>query len=181
MKYAVVLFIGRFQPFHNGHLYSLKKSLELAEKVIIGIGSSQELGTKSNPWSYEQRKKVVEAVVEIEKMGSRVEKIIPIPDYPSDEEWLKDTVLKAGIKEEEGVVVVSNNEWTLRVFRDAGYPVVESGLFNRDELEGVKIRALMRANNEDWKLRVPKVVAREIDMSVIKTCLRRQEGNTFSE
>lgn len=175
MKYAVALFIGRFQPFHNGHLYSLKKSLELAEKVIVVIAKTEEARTENNPWNYVERENMVRAVIGEMGWGTRVERIVGLPDNQSDKVWLKDTVLKAGIKGREGVVVVSNNEWTLRVFREAGYAVVESGLFNRDELEGVKIRALMRANNEDWKLRVPKVVAREINMSVIK------KGNTFGE
>ncbi len=135
---------------------------------MIGIGSSQESRSESNPWNYQERERMVQAVIDNEKMGPRIKKIMPIPDYPSDEEWLKDTVRGANIDEKEGVVIVSNNEWTLRVFRDAGYHVVESGLFNRDELEGVKIRALMRANDPSWKLRVPEVVAREIDMSAIE-------------
>ena len=41
----------------------------------------------------------------------------------------------------------------------AGYKTVETGLFNREELEGVKIRVLMRAGDMNWKLRVPKEVA----------------------
>jgi cytidyltransferase-like protein len=55
-KYKVALFIGRFQPFHKGHLYSLEKCLEIAESVIVGVGSSQDSGTENNPWSYDVRK-----------------------------------------------------------------------------------------------------------------------------
>jgi nicotinamide mononucleotide adenylyltransferase len=45
--------------------------------------------------------------------------------------------------------------------------VYESGLFNRDELEGVKIRKMMRSGDEKWKSRVPKEVLGQIDMSAI--------------
>lgn len=163
MHYRVALFIGRFQPFHNGHLYSLKKSLELAERVVIAVGSSQESGTTNNPWDYKTRKRMVCEVVRAEGVEARITKIISCPDFASDEKWVKEIVRRAGRFD----IVVSNNEWTLRVFREAGYAVVECGLYNRDELEGVKIRALMRANNESWRLRVPEAVAREIDMSAV--------------
>ncbi len=62
MKYKVALFIGRFQPFHKGHLFSLNKCFEIAEKVIVGVGSSQESGTENNPWDYQTRKMMVESL-----------------------------------------------------------------------------------------------------------------------
>jgi len=82
-------------------------------------------------------------------------KVVALPDYPDDEVWLKE------VKERVGNfnVVVSNNEWVLSIMQKAGYKTVETGLFNREELEGVKIRVLMRAGDMNWKLRVPKEVA----------------------
>jgi len=44
----------------------------------------------------------------------------------------------------------------------AGYKTVETGLFNRDELEGVKIRALMKAGDPNWRKRVPEEVVEMI-------------------
>lgn len=161
-KYKVALFIGRFQPFHNGHLYSLKKCLEIADKVIVAVGSSQESGTENNPWGYKIRKQMVCSVV----MGLDVQdrlKIISCPDDPSDKKWVSEIKKRAGKFD----VVVSNNEWTLNILREAGCEVMESGLFNRDELEGVKIREMMRAGDEGWKLRVPKEMLGQIDMSAI--------------
>ena len=151
MKYKVALFIGRFQPFHKGHLYSLKKCFELADQVIVGIGSSQESGTENNPWDFEMRKAMIES---LDLQGDSL-KVVALPDYPDDEVWLKE------VKERVGNfnVVVSNNEWVLSIMQKAGYKTVETGLFNREELEGVKIRVLMRAGDMNWKLRVPKEVA----------------------
>jgi len=150
-QYKVALFIGRFQPFHKGHLYSLKKCFELADQVIVGIGSSQESGTENNPWDFEARKAMIES---LDLQGDSL-KVVALPDYPDDEVWLKE------VKERVGNfnVVVSNNEWVLSIMQKAGYKTVETGLFNREELEGVKIRVLMRAGDMNWKLRVPKEVA----------------------
>jgi len=150
MKYKVALFIGRFQPFHKGHLYSLKKCFELADQVIVGIGSSQESGTENNPWDFEARKAMIES---LDLQGDSL-KVVALPDYPDDEVWLKE------VKERVGNfnVVVSNNEWVLSIMQKAGYKTVETGLFNREELEGVKIRQLMKDQDESWKLRVPQEV-----------------------
>ena len=150
MKYKVALFIGRFQPFHKGHLYSLKKCFELADQVIVGIGSSQESGTENNPWDFEARKAMIES---LDLQGDSL-KVVALPDYPDDEVWLKEVKERVGNFD----VVVSNNEWVLSIMQKAGYKTVETGLFNREELEGVKIRQLMKDQDESWKLRVPQEV-----------------------
>lgn len=154
-KYKLALFIGRFQPFHNGHLYSLKKCLEIAESVIVGIGSSQESGTLDNPWDFETRKKMIDAIMSV--------RVVAIPDTPSDNEWIDDVIRLVGKFD----VVVSNNDWVLSIMKSAGYKVFESGLYNRDELEGIKIRELIRRGEVSWKSRVPKQVVRQIDVSAI--------------
>lgn len=153
-KYKIALFIGRFQPFHNGHLYSLKKCLEIADKVTIGVGSSQESGTEDNPWNYMVRKQMVCEVIREQGIEANIERIFSCPDYPSDAKWVGEVKRRAG----EFDVVVSNNPWTINVMRAAGYEVLEQGLYQRDELEGVKIREMMRNGDQGWKVRVPKEI-----------------------
>lgn len=153
-KYKVALFIGRFQPFHNGHLYSLKKCLEIADSVIVLVAKSNVSGTEGDPWNAPQREKMVRAVIKGEGIEKKVTKIVSAPDNPSDAVWLEQVLETVG----DFDVVVSNNPWVLSIFKGAGYAVAESGLYNRDELEGVKIREMMKKGNESWKLRVPEVV-----------------------
>lgn len=158
-KYPLALFIGRFQPFHKGHLYSLKKALELAEKVIIGIGSSNK-SDENNPWSYEEREEMVECVLKVEELRGKVVAVVAVPDNPSDEVWAEELVsLVSEFGYQVGEVVgVGNNEWTNRLLASKGVDVVKSGLFRRDELEGVKIRRLMRAGEASWRTRVPECI-----------------------
>jgi nicotinamide-nucleotide adenylyltransferase len=155
-KYKVALFIGRFQPFHNGHLYSLKKCLELAERVIVGIGSSQESNTENNPWDFETRKEMIEALRE-ESL-----EIVAIPDLFDDQRWgdqLLSVLSARGFVVAE-VVGVGNNDWTNRIFKAVGIDVYETGLYKRDELEGIKIRELMKKNDITWKARVPESIVK---------------------
>ena len=48
-----ILYIGRFQPFHNGHLQLIKSIENKFDQIIIGIGSSQYSHDKNNPFTVE--------------------------------------------------------------------------------------------------------------------------------
>lgn len=58
-KHAV--YIGRFSPVHRGHLSVIQKALEVADRVIIVIGSHAKPRTPKNPWTSEERQKMIEA------------------------------------------------------------------------------------------------------------------------
>lgn len=161
LKYKMALFIGRFQPFHNGHLFSLKKCFELADSVIVGVGSSQECGTENNPWDFEMRKEMVESL----SGDARKVRVVAIPDVHDDKKWgelILEIIKQTGCSPVE-VVGVGNNDWTNRIFREIGVDVCESGLYNRDELEGIKIRKMMHEGDNGWKTRVPDTVVKYLE------------------
>ena len=62
------LFIGRFQPFHIGHLKVIKWILKKYDKVIIVIGTSQESNTDKNPFSIEERKEMINKTLKTENI-----------------------------------------------------------------------------------------------------------------
>lgn len=68
-KYDVSLVVGRFQPIHIGHEAIINKALELSNKLIIFIGSSDKKYEINNPFSYEFRKSMINLIYqdEIEK------------------------------------------------------------------------------------------------------------------
>ena len=150
-KQKIGLFIGRFQPFHKGHLYSLKKALEVSEKIIIGIGSANENGTEDNPLNVGEREEMVRKVLMEEGWEDRIVKIVRIDDDPSDEVWMEMVAAEVG----DFSVVVGNNDWVNGLMRALGKFVYETGLHNRDELEGKKIRAMIRGGDDKWRERVP--------------------------
>ena len=49
------LLIGRFQPFHLGHLSALRFALPKVDKLWLGLGSSNKPIEKNNPFSIEER------------------------------------------------------------------------------------------------------------------------------
>lgn len=68
------IMVGRFQTLHSGHEFMIDKAIELCDEVGIFVGSSQESGTNKNPFSYEMRKSLLEAIY-----GNSI-KIYPLPD-----------------------------------------------------------------------------------------------------
>ena len=80
------LFIGRFQPFHNAHLVDVNKILKECDEVIIAVGSSQEKNTLENPFSYSERKRMIESVLKKHKIKNC--KIYPVPDLYDDKKWV---------------------------------------------------------------------------------------------
>ncbi|MFH1045359.1 MAG: adenylyl-sulfate kinase [Candidatus Omnitrophota bacterium] len=72
-KYA--LFIGRWQPFHNGHKYLIDEVLARGEDVCVAIRNTEL--SNSNPFTVEQRAEMLRRVY-----GEKIE-IIVIPDIKS--------------------------------------------------------------------------------------------------
>lgn len=69
-KYKVAVVIGRFQPIHNGHLELIDSAYKLADNVICLVGSSYSSRTIKNPFSFEERSKLI---------LSLYKEIIPVP------------------------------------------------------------------------------------------------------
>ncbi|GAB4219240.1 MAG: hypothetical protein Fur009_4400 [Candidatus Microgenomates bacterium] len=156
MDYKKALLIGRFQPFHKGHLYLLKKTLAIAEKIIIAIGS-ESIFDENNPLSFEKRKQIIEKVFQKENIIDRLEKIVGVEDFPDDNLWLENIKKQVGRFD----IVVSNNEWTNSIMEKAGFTVVRFPLYKRYLYEGWRIRKLIRQGKK-WEDRVPNYIKYQI-------------------
>jgi len=58
-KYKLAVYIGRFQPFHNGHEYVVKEALKVAERVLILVGSANTAISTKNPFTFEERENMI--------------------------------------------------------------------------------------------------------------------------
>lgn len=151
-RFPVGLVIGRFQPFHYGHKYLFKRANSVCKNILIGIGSSNKRN-KENPFTYPQRKSMLEVFLEKEKMKVSVIKIFPLPDTTDDAVWLQSVLEKAGKFD----VVIGDNEWVNNIFEKAGYKVIRIGYFKRDLYEGKKIRNLL-AKHTSWEQLSPSYI-----------------------
>lgn len=58
-KYDVSVVVGRFQPFHKGHLSLIKHAKSIANHTTIIIGSSAQSRDIRNPWSESERLSII--------------------------------------------------------------------------------------------------------------------------
>lgn len=60
-KVDTLVFIGRFQPFHNGHKAVIDQALKQAREVVICIGSAFQPRSIKNPFTFEERRAMIQA------------------------------------------------------------------------------------------------------------------------
>ena len=83
-EYDLVVYIGRFQPFHNGHANTLKRASKIAKNVLVLIGSSTTARSIKNPFTYSERKQMIQDSVHILNFH-----IDGIRDYTYDDnQWI---------------------------------------------------------------------------------------------
>ena len=145
------LFIGRFQPFHMGHLKVVQNISKEYDEIIIGIGSSQYNNTLDNPFTLNERKKMINKALEKQNIDNY--RIETIPDIHNPPKWV-DHVLSI-ITDFD--IVISNNSFTKRLFSEKGHTVKNSELYKKIKYSGKVIRKKM-INNEPWDKLVPEEV-----------------------
>ncbi|RLF25207.1 MAG: nicotinamide-nucleotide adenylyltransferase [Thermoprotei archaeon] len=151
-------FIGRFQPFHLGHLKALEWILGKVNEVIIGIGSAQYSHSLQNPFTAGERVEMIWRVLRTRGLLSRCI-ITLVPDTNG-----RHSIWVAMVEHYSPRfdIVFSNDPLTQRLFKEAGYRVEGIPFFKRDLYNATRIRKLMLRGDE-WKEYVPKEVAEYIE------------------
>ncbi len=112
-KSSHALIIGRFQPFHLGHLSAIKQALKKVDFLYIGIGSSQYHHEDKNPFTAKERKKIIEISLKKHQLMSRC-KIFFIPDIHKNEEWTKHV---KNIIPHFDILFIANNNIVKKLFQ----------------------------------------------------------------
>ena len=86
MEYDYLVFIGRFEPFHNGHAAVARLALSRAKKLIFLVGSADTPRSLRNPWTVAERAVMIQAA--LEGAGERL-LIRPLKDHLYNEaQWI---------------------------------------------------------------------------------------------
>lgn len=84
-QFDVLVTIGRFQPFHNGHKAIIDAAVKQAKEVIVVVGSSFASRNIRNPFTFEERRQMIKAVFPDNNV-----KVVPVSDYPYDDnKWVR--------------------------------------------------------------------------------------------
>lgn len=63
MDYDYLVFIGRFEPFHNGHAAVARYALKQARKLLFLVGSADTPRTIKNPWTVAERAVMIQSAL----------------------------------------------------------------------------------------------------------------------
>jgi bifunctional NMN adenylyltransferase/nudix hydrolase len=58
-KYDTLVLIGRFQPLHSAHLEIIKRATALTDQLVIIVGSARQPRTYKNPFTFEERSRMI--------------------------------------------------------------------------------------------------------------------------
>ena len=143
------LLIGRFQPFHLGHLDAVLFALARVDNLFVGIGSSNKHNEKKNPFSAEERKEMILLSLE-SSIANRI-KLFNIPDIDNHEKWTFE--IDQIVPKYDSVF--TNDEFTKTLFEKRQINVIQVPLKYREKFSGTNIRQLI-IDDKNWQDLVPQ-------------------------
>jgi nicotinamide-nucleotide adenylyltransferase len=144
------LFLGRFQPYHQGHHGVIERIAQEIDELIIGIGSAQWSHSFEDPFTAGERVMMVRRAI---RHLSLITYVLPIEDIQ------RNSLYVAHIKTivPPFQVVYSNNPLIRRLFEEEGIELRQTEMLRRGEYWGDEIRRRM-VQGEPWEHLVPPAV-----------------------
>lgn len=153
------LLIGRFQPFHFGHLEAFRFALSKVDKLWIGIGSSNKPIAKNNPFTADERKEMILSSID-ESISNQIQ-IFYIPDFENHSKWIEN--INSLVPDFD--VIFTNDELTQSLYSKRGKTTIPVPFKDREVLSGTNIRNKI-LSDQDWQTMIPegtKKVLKKID------------------
>ncbi|WP_255150705.1 nicotinamide-nucleotide adenylyltransferase [Halorarius halobius] len=148
------IYIGRFQPYHEGHHAMVERIAGDVDELVLGIGSADQSHTARNPFTAGER------IMMLTKATAEMDLItyaVPIEDLNRNAVWVSHVQSMSPRFD----VAYSNNPLVVRLFEEAGIEVRQSPMYRREEFEGTEVRERI-ADGGDWESLVPDAVVETI-------------------
>ncbi len=162
MKYTNGVVLGRFQPFHKGHLNYVLKALKNCQTLYIGITTPgkkltnfepqdlNRLGKQNNPFSFNERKIMIKKALKEKNIDLKKVKFIDFKPYK-----IKDWFLK--VPKDAGyffLLISPTEKLKVEQMKNQGLNVVILGFINNRKHQAFNIRSKI-SQNKPWKALVP--------------------------
>ena len=116
-KYDLMVFIGRMQPFHNGHYAVVQQALKNGRFVVLLLGSAMIARNPYNPFTFKERELMIRSCFSQEENTRLV--IRPLMDRYNDTSWgtqvnelVNEVVADKGLSEEKVCLIGHNKDGT---------------------------------------------------------------------
>ena len=147
------LMMGRFQPFHLGHLELAKQILDECDEVIIAITSSQFNYLEKDPFTAGERMEMIHNSLKDSSLDLTRCFVVSIENQFNVATWA--SYLKSALPHFDRVY--SGNDYVSMLLADSGIAVVKPVFLDRNQYNGTKIRSMI-ISDETWKDSVPNAV-----------------------
>ncbi len=170
------LYLGRFQPIHNGHVWAIRHALKTCDELVIAVGSAQKSHELHDPFTTGERLQMIRLALKEAKIDSDRVSVIPIPDT-----WESHSLWVSRVKSycDSFDTVFSNQPLVARLFKEAGFKVEKFPLYKRNMLSGTQLRKRM-IEGGSWEPYLPRSVAKFIRDRKLLERLRELAGNEES-
>lgn len=151
------IFLGRFQPFHIGHMSIVDEILRNYDRLILIIGSAEKSGTEENPWTLEEREEIIRATIPLE-LQERMD-IVWLADTADDDVWgmnlqnlvnneeWNDVLKTLNSKLQTWAVLFTGNEWVRGIC--VRHDIQTQWIKSYDiDVSGTKIREMIKRGED---------------------------------
>lgn len=150
----VGLFVGRFQPFHNGHLAAVKYGLRNVDYLYVVVGSAQKSYERDNPFTAGERITMIKSALDGSGVDPSKWMTIPISDADSHSLWVSS--VESMVPKFD--IVFTNDALTFLLLKEEGRQVRSVPYQDRKRLSSTNVRDRI-LERKDWESLVPPQVA----------------------
>lgn len=169
--------IGRFKPPHLAGQVMLESLCERADKIVIGIGSSNRYNAR-NPFTAQESQEMIESFLS-KRYDNYIFVHIPdfghIPEYADGQQWKEYARVALGTLDH----LVSGNDYVTALL-NVDYHIIHPNTIIPQEkhidLRSSLVRLVM-ARNEQWEQLVPVEVAEYITSKKLDERFRQEFGH----
>jgi len=153
-EYKAGVLVGRFQPFHLGHLGLVKQILSECNDLCIVIGSSQENYTLHNPFTTGERIRMIRSSLLDAEIDMNRVLLIHIADDDNNARWLSN--IKSYVP--PFAILYTGNSFIMTLLEHEGIKLKRPNFSLKNYYNGSKVRKMIIENNSEWENLVPNSV-----------------------
>ncbi len=147
------LMMGRFQPFHLGHLDLARQILKECDEVIIAVTSSQFNYLEKDPFTAGERIEMIHNSLKASDLDLTRCIVLALENQFNIATWV--SYLKSMLPQFDKVY--SGNDYVKMLLADYEIEVIKPVFLDREKYNATKIRSMI-VSGDDWEQYVPEGV-----------------------
>ena len=150
--------MGRFQPFHLGHMALVTQAMAECDDIIIAVTSTQYNYLEKDPFTAGERIEMIRNALNESGIDPGRYMILGLENQRNVATW--PAYIRAALPPFQRIY--SGNPYVAMLLRDYGTDVAEPDMVDRERFNASVLRRMM-ADGGDWRERVPPAVARFVE------------------